>query len=357
MRNELSNMDGFGTKHSILCIDFQRWPRQGPGQIATGGAQRNPWNRVVHFFPPRSGRRIVRILCVALMFGPGGLSTFAEPQAPSSEHVSAPRLVREANELLRGDKPAEALRTYEQAQLLKPDAREIAFDQALAHYRLGEFDKAREAFTRAAGGAADALADDALYGLGTCDHAEALTAKDPKEAVGKIENAMRNYQNVLGNQREHATARDANLKAASYWRQLKQQMQQQQQEQQQNQDQKNQDQKNQEKNEEQKQDQQQQQSQQDKQQSEPNQQEQQKQSQAQQDKQKEQEKQQEQEKKASAQKEDRQEQKQSAEEKEEASHDQAERKLREMMQAMRDRKKHRREETRPPTYRPTEKDW
>jgi len=62
---------------------------------------------------------------------------------------------------------------------------------ALAHYRLGELDKAREAFTRATGGAADAFADDALYALGTCDHAEALTSQDPKEAVGKVEDAMR----------------------------------------------------------------------------------------------------------------------------------------------------------------------
>jgi flagellar biosynthesis GTPase FlhF len=273
---------------------------------------------------------------------------FAQPQLQPPAATNAPKLVREANELLLGDKPAEALRTYEQAQSLRPDAREIAFDQALAHYRLGEFDKAREAFTRAAGGVADALADDAQYGMGTCDHAEALTAKEPKEAVGRIENAMRSYQSVLGNQREHATARDANLKAASYWRQLKQQLQQQQQQ--------NQDQQNQEQNDEQKQDQQQQ-SQQDKQQSDQKKQEQQKESQAQQDQQKEQQKQQAKEQEASAKKEENKEQKQSAEEKEEASHEQAERKLREMMQAMRDRKKLRREETKTPTYRPTEKDW
>lgn len=271
---------------------------------------------------------------------------WAAPKPAGKE--SASRLVREANELLLGDKPAEALRTYEQAELLKPDAREIAFDQALAHYRLGELDRAREAFTRAAGGAGDKLADDALYGLGTCDHAEALAAQDPKEAVPKIEKAMRQYQNVLANQPNHATARDANLKAASYWRQLKQQMQQQEQQQ-------NPDQNDQKKNEEEKQDQQ---SKQEQQQSEQDKQEQQKETQAQQDQQKQQqEKQKEQEQKASAQKEEREKQEQSAEEKEEASRDQAERKLREMVHAMRDRKKHRREEAKTPTYRPTEKDW
>jgi Ca-activated chloride channel homolog len=278
------------------------------------------------------------------------ISTPAWADSKPAGRESASTLVRQANELLLGDKPAEALRTYEQAQSLKPDAREIDFDQALAHYRLGELDKAREAFTRAAGGAGDKLADDALYGLGTCDHAEALTAEDPKQAVPKIENAMRQYQNVLANQPDHAAARDANRKAASYWRQLKQQMQQQQ-------EQQNQDQNEQKQNEEQNQDQQ---SKQEQQQSQQNKQEQQQESQAQQDQQKEQEKKEqekEQEQKASAQKEQREKQEPSAEEKEEASRDQAERKLREMVQAMRDRKKHRREEVKTPTYRPTEKDW
>lgn len=285
--------------------------------------------------------------CLLILLGLISQPAPAEPTPAGGK--SAPELVREANELLLGDKPAEALDTYERAQSLKPDAREIAFDQALAHYKLGDFDKAREAFTRAAAGTADELADDALYGLGTCDHAEAMAAEDPKEAVSKIESAMRNYQNVLGNQREHAAARDANLKAASYWRQLKQQMQEQQQQQQ------NQDQGDQEQDEEEKQEQEQQNPQQDQQQSDQNKQEQQQESQDQQDQQKEQQPQQEQEQEASQQKE--QQEKQSAQEEHEASRDQAERKLREMVQAMRDRKKHRREEPNTLIYRPTEKDW
>lgn len=339
MRNEFSNLE---------------WPRQEPWRVAEGDqggspkseAKRNPWSWIALVSPPRSGRRAAAALSFALILGISVLSAAAQ----TTDRPSASKLVREANELLRNDKPAEALRTYERAKSLKPDAREIAFDEALAHYRLGEYDKAREAFTRAASGAADELADDALYGLGTCDHAEALTAKDPKEAVSKIENAMRNYQSVLGHDREHATARDANLKAASYWRQLKQQLQQQQQQQQQDQQKQDQD-------DQQKQDQQQQQ--QNQQQSEKNQQEQQQQQQVQQDQQEQQQKDQQQQKEqqASAEKEKREEQRQSAEQKEDDSRDQAERKLREMMQAMRDRKKHRREETRTPMYRPTEKDW
>lgn len=265
------------------------------------------------------------------------------PVAPSK---SAPKLVREANELLRSDKAAEALSAYDEAAKLRPDAREIAFDQALARYRLGEFDQAREAFNRAATGASDALADDAVYGMGAIDHAQALAATDPKEALSHVENAMRNYQTVLGNHPDHSAARDANLKAASYWRQLKQQMQQQQQQQQQ--DQQNQDQKEEQQEEQQQQEQQSQEKQEQQQQQE---------SRSQQEQEQEQEQQQQQNEQQEQKEQKEQKEQQAQAEKEDDSQEQAERKLREMVQAMRDRKKHRKEDTRPPAFRPAEKDW
>jgi len=277
-----------------------------------------------------------------ILHGQVNAQSDATPVAPSK---SAPKLVREANELLRNDKAAEALNAYDEAAKLRPDAREIAFDQALARYRLGEFDQAREAFNRAATGASDALADDALYGLGAIDHAQALAAGDPKEALSHVENAMRNYQTVLANKPDHAAARDANLKAASYWRQLKQQMEQQQQQQQQ--DQQNQDQNEEQQGEQQEQEQQSQQNQEQKQQQ---------QSQSQQE-QEEKQKQEQQQQQAGQQEQKEQKEQQARAEKEEDSQDQAERKLREMVQAMRDRKKHRKEDAKPPTFRPAEKDW
>jgi Ca-activated chloride channel family protein len=281
--------------------------------------------------------------------------------SPPSNKTTAPRIVREANRLLLDEKPAEALDEYRKARTLRPDAREIAFGEGLAYYRLGEYDQAREAFNRAAGGVADRLADDALYSLGTCDHSEALAAQDPKAALGKLESAMRNYQSVLADRPDHPAAKDANLKAASYWRQLKQQMQQQQQQQQQNSDQNKDEQQN---------DQQQQQNadqskdQQDKQQQEQNQNQdqqsqQQQQQQAGQDQKKDQQEQKEQQQQSAdkdQEQKDQQMQKQQAE-KEDVSREQAERKLREMMQALRDRKKLRREEVKSPPYRPSEKDW
>lgn len=284
---------------------------------------------------------------LAVVLGSLTAAVYAQAeQKPAPAARSAPKLVRQGNDLLLGDKPAEALRAYGQAEALRPDSREIAFDQALAHFRLGQLDEAREAFRNAAAGAADKLADDAQYGLGTCDHAEALASEDPKNAVSKLENAMRQYQEVLAANPDHAAARDANFKAASYWRQLKQQEQQPQPQQgENNQDQDQQDQQQSQQNEQQ----QQEQTQQDE-----SKQSQEQQTQSQQD--------QEEQESESARNQEQQEQtqqqeQQASQDKEEASREQAERKLRELMQAMRDRKKHRKDEPEPLRYRPVEKDW
>lgn len=287
----------------------------------------------------RHGRFLIALMPIVGSLGVSQVCAQADESPVPPKRSSAPRLVREANELLRSDNPAEALKTYDEAARLRPDAREIAFDQALAHYRLGQFDEARESFQKAAVGASDLLADDAMYGLGAIDHARALSATEPKEALAHVENAMRNYQTVLGNHPEHAAARDANLKAASYWRQLKQQLEQQQQQQQPS-DSENQDQ--QEQNQQQQSQEQQPQDQQQQQQQQSEQQQQQEQTQASQDQQ-ESKPQEQQEQMAQAQEEDN-------------SQEQAERKLREMIQAMQDRKKHRKEDVKP-TFRPAEKDW
>jgi TolA-binding protein len=322
-------------------------------------------------FVGRIGRAGIRGVIFVLIWAASNAAAQQRAPVPASspsnttsptQNTNAPRIVREANRLLLDEKPAQALDEYQKARALRPDAREIAFGEGLAHYRLGEYDQAREAFNRASGGVADRLADDALYSLGTCDHSEALAAQDPKAALGKLENAMRNYQSVLADRPDHPAAKDANLKAASYWRQLKQQLQQQQQQQQQNSDQ----------NKDQQQDDEQQQQnadqnkdQPDKQQQEQNQnqdqqsQQQQQQQQAGQDQKQEQQEQKEQQQQSAdkdQEQKDQQMQKQQAE-KEDVSREQAERKLREMMQALRDRKKVRREEIKSPPYRPSEKDW
>jgi tetratricopeptide (TPR) repeat protein len=269
----------------------------------------------------------------------------ASAQEPPRTTALPARAVREGNQFLKGGNPAAALERYGEAKTAQPDAREIAFDEGLAHCELGEYDKAREAFDRAAGSERDELADDAIYSAGATDHKEAIDqAADPKAALGKLENAMQRYQSVLSRRPKHQHARDANYKAASYWRQLRQQLQQQEQQQQQQSESENQE-------EQQDQDQQQQEqpSAQDEQQKQ--------QQQSVSGEQEQQDKQEQQQAEANEQQEQQEQQSQAQEAKEDVSREQAERKLREVMQAHRDRKKQRREEVRKTPLQPVEKDW
>ncbi len=261
--------------------------------------------------------------------------------APAPKET-APQLVREGNKLLLDDKADLALEKYDLAKTLAPEAREIAFAEGLSHFKLGDYATAREEFSQVAGSAGDALADDALYSKGTCDHAEALaSSENPEQAMGKLESAMRTYRDVLGRNPNHQAARDANFKAASMWRQIKKQMEQQKQEQKKDGEG---DDDNEKKDDQEKQDQQEQndeksdedQEQSDQQESEDQQKEDQESSESEQD-QKEKEQKQEQ-SKSDEQKESDQQQAQQSEE-EQVSQEQAERKLREMLQELKDRQK------------------
>ncbi len=270
-----------------------------------------------------------------------------EATATDLADLNAHQAVREGNHRLTEGYPTTALEAYQHAEALEPDAREIAFVEGLAHYDLKEFDKAREAFRKAAAFASDSLADDALYSLGTCDHAEALGNMDnPELALSLLENAMGRYHEVLARQPEHALASDANFKAASVWRELKQQLQQQPPQQQESRDQNQ----EQDSSDQEKEDQQPQQSEDEEQQD--------KQQQSQPSEQAEQQEEQEQSESAQQPEEQQQQQQQAqAQDQEQVSREQAQRKLREMMQALRDRKKMRRELVQKMPVTPVDKDW
>jgi len=290
--------------------------------------------------------------CLLLLIG----ITLAAPQqavandkeatAGDLADLNAHQAVREGNRQLTEGHPIVALEAYQHAEALEPDAREIAFVEGLAHYDLEEFDKARVAFRRAAAFASDSLADDAMYSLGTSDHAEALGNMDnPELALSLLENAMGRYHEVLGRQPKHTLARDANFKAASVWRELKQQLQQQPPQQQESCD-KDQDQDS---SDQEKEDQQPQQSKDEEQQEQ----------QSQPSEQAEQQEEQEQSESARQPEEQQQQQQQQAQaqDQEQVSREQAQRKLREMMQALRDRKKMRRELVQKMPVTPVDKDW
>lgn len=269
--------------------------------------------------------------------------------------LTARKAVHEGNRRLLANDPTGALEAYRHAEEQSPNASEIAFVEGLAQFDLKAYEQAREAFEASAATSTGPLANDARYSLGTCDHAEALDhLDDPQAALPLIEKAIRRYQGVLADDTEHDAARDAMLKAAAMRRQIKQQMQQQQQQQQSDD--------NQEKKDDENQEQQQQQSEGDQEKQDQNEQEQgEDQEQKPQDSSEQQEGEQ-QDKPSEGQDQqaaDQEEQKQpsEAQEKEQVSREQAERKLREMMQAIRDRKKLRREVVRPQAGVAVKKDW
>lgn len=283
-------------------------------------------------------RKMAASACLLLWFA---TSADAQEEGAARAKVidphSAPRLVREGNKLLLDDKANLALEKYDLARTIAPDAREIAFAEGLSHFKLGDYTLARDRFSEVAGSAGDALADDALYSRGTCDHAEALAStEDAEQALGKLESAIRTYRDVLGRNPTHEAARDANFKATSMWRQLKQQMQQQEQQQEGDSDNENEEQEDQENQEQEQQqsDEDQQENQQQK--SEDQQSEEQKPSESKQDEKQEQ---QQEPSKSDEQKEPEQQQQVQQSEQEQVSQEQAERKLRELLEELKDRQK------------------
>lgn len=156
----------------------------------------------------------------------------ASAESPDLSALDAFHAVQEANRRLRAGEADRALELYDHAARRQPDAREIALGRGLAHYAKQEFDLAKEEFLKAAAGKNDPLAADAAYAASVCDHAAALaSAGDAKPAMSKLENAMRGYRDLLSAHPDHASARDADRKAAAMWRELKRQLQQQSQQQ------------------------------------------------------------------------------------------------------------------------------
>lgn len=265
----------------------------------------------------------------------------SEPVAESFDELSARAAVRKGNaRLLEGDSPS-ALNAYSHAKELRPEAPEIPFVQGLAHLALRDFDAARDAFRAVAASDNERLASDALYSLGASYHLEALeNSENPEQAIDKLESAMTRYREVLASTPNHAAARESDYKAASMRRQLKQLLEQQQQEQNEDGDQEKQDQQagDQEQSSDEKQDDQQQSSD------------------AEQQEEGDQEQQEQSGDESQEESEEEQQQAQMSED-EEISREQAERRLREMIQAIRERQKERKNNVQKVPLPPVERDW
>ncbi len=316
-----------------------------------------PAARNIAHWPTIHLRNPIIWVIVALLASAPALAN-EEPATPAPTATTARQAVLDGNRALAEDDAAAALEAYRHAEQIKPDALEIQFDKALGHYKLGEYEEARRAFERAATSDDPSLASDALYGVGTTYHAEAIkNREDPAKSIEGLENAIRRYQDVLADAPDHEAARSAFRKASTMRKQLKQLLEQQ--EQQQNQDgkqkadkDKSNDQQKQDQSDDQKQKEDQKQNQEQSDKKEGDQQQQSKDSDQPQD-------QDQPDKQADANDTDKQnaQEQQNAEKPEQReSNEQAERQLREMVQSMRERKKHRRQVKRIP-LQPVDKDW
>lgn len=323
-------------------------------------------------------RPLSRALCYAFAPMLAVWPAEALPEPPANyETLDAREAVREGNRLLLQGNPEAALRAYDHAEKVAPDRLEVPFVKGIGNYNLKHFEDARQSFERALLSKDRKLATDAQYGIGAAHHAEALAllgaaasganppdAPGPQEALRHLESAMQSYRRVLADHPHHAAAREADTKAAHLWRQVRRLLQEQQQQQQQNQkcdnpkedsqDNENQQQQNQSENNEQQPQEQTEENQQN--QSEENAQQHPAQSQEQKDAQ---EQPSEEQPQSAESNEEKQEEPpaDTAQQEERESREQANRRLREMLQAIRDRQKVRREKLEPAPLAPVDKDW
>lgn len=176
---------------------------------------------------------VICVLLAAAMAGP----------IAQEKGESAGEIVSRANDLVSKGAFADALKEYERAAELKPDAPEVSYNKGVALYRMGDYKNAAEAF----GGAMDAsrpwLDRRARYNAGNCAFAEALAAMDqnPQAAIERLGEALNQYRDVLASDPRDAAAR-ANLERSHLLKEeLEKLLQQQQQQQNQQGDDENQD--------------------------------------------------------------------------------------------------------------------
>lgn len=158
-----------------------------------------------------------------------GAAGSSSPAAADDASSSPAQAVREGNRLLNAGDINAALQQYRRVLDEHPDAREVAFNLGLAQFAAGDYQAARKAFDEASLAEDSELAADALYGLAACDHAEGLSlaGSDPKAALGKTQEALKQYRDVLRQTPGHAGAGESRLKAAALWKQIKEVLEQQ----------------------------------------------------------------------------------------------------------------------------------
>ncbi len=107
-------------------------------------------------------------------------------------------LVAEANRAFANGEYHAALEGYAAAAVALPQSPQIAYNQGVALYKLGDYTQAREAFNRAMVTENTKLEEMAKFNLGNVAYAEALKNRaNPGEAVRLLKTAIGHYQDAF----------------------------------------------------------------------------------------------------------------------------------------------------------------
>ncbi|HSW46665.1 MAG TPA: tetratricopeptide repeat protein [Phycisphaerae bacterium] len=140
------------------------------------------------------------------MLGFGSSARSGEPSPRS--------LVVEAVQAFNAGDNTKALKLLEDAEKLRPESPEIAYNRGVVHYRAGDYAKAADFFTRTLASRDRSLEQRSSFNLGNCAYAEALKQQDqPAAAIEKLRAAADRYRQALSLDPSDADAR-ANLERA-----------------------------------------------------------------------------------------------------------------------------------------------
>jgi len=168
------------------------------------------------------GLKLAALCFVSLILSAPAL---AEPSGSATQWIAKGAEAYEAGDY------AAAVEAYTQAGELLPDQPEIMYNLAAAHYKQGDYDRARELFTESLRTKNQQLEEKAKFNLGNVAYAQALEKLAASEqAADLLKQARRHYRDALEVDPEDEDAR-ANIELAQ---QLLQQLLQRQQQQQQN---------------------------------------------------------------------------------------------------------------------------
>lgn len=124
------------------------------------------------------------------MMGLGSLSDAEEPDAR--------QLVAKANQAFEAGEYDQALAGYREAELSAPESPEVAYNQAIAQYKLGDFPAARSFFNRALATRDLGLEAGVKYNLGNVAYSLALEKMSKlQEALDLLKQAIGHYRDAL----------------------------------------------------------------------------------------------------------------------------------------------------------------